>query len=150
MNRTLSSQNLDGFNYEETKRNINNYFVDMEKLQWELAKLNAQNELTADFDYSLEYQRKSYIPVGKDTFNLSEIENKEEKLKKKIAGYKWAKSILSEQEQKYLLEYFINHKYENEIIGLMGFGSTDSREYRRLKRSAIYKFADVLNLVVNK
>jgi len=59
-----------------------------------------------------------------------------------------AKSILSEQEQLYITEYFINGKYEDEVVELLGFSRSDSRAYRSLKRKAIYKFAYVLNLVV--
>lgn len=59
-----------------------------------------------------------------------------------------AKSILSEQEKIYIDECFVNHKYEDEIVALLGFGSSDSNEFRKLKRSAIYKFADFFDLLV--
>ena len=33
-NRTMSIQNLEKFNYEETKRNVSNYFKGLEDLEW--------------------------------------------------------------------------------------------------------------------
>ena len=50
----------------------------------------------------------------------------------------------------YIMEYFINRKYEDELVDLLGFNNSDSIEFKKLKRSAIYKFADFLNLVVKK
>lgn len=148
--RTLSNQNLENFNSEKTKKKVNGYFTYLERLEWEWAKLNAQKGLTANYDFETEYRKQPYIQIGKDTFNLSAKEYKEEQLKEYISNYYWAKSILSEMEQVYLVEYFINGKYENEIVDLLGFQNTDSHEFRRLKRSAVYKFADILNLVVDK
>jgi len=83
-------------------------------------------------------------------FSLSAKENKEEQLKKYISSYYWAKSILSDREQLYIRECFVNRKYEGELVDLLGFYSSDSNEFRKLKRSAIYKFADFLCLVVEK
>ena len=57
---------------------------------------------------------------------------------------------MSEEEQLYIDECFINRKYEDEIVNLLDFDSTDSNEFRTLKKSAIYKFADFLGLVVEK
>ena len=148
-NRTLSSQNLD-FDFEETTRNISNYFGNLEKLKWELARINAEKGLTANYDFSEEYKKQPYMPFGKDAFHLSAREFKEEELKQYISGYYWAKSILSEEERIYIAEYFINGKYETELIDLLGFDTIDSREYRQLKRSAVYKFADFLNLIVER
>lgn len=147
--RTLSAQNLD-YNLEETKRNVNNYFLDLEKMEWELAKLRAQNGLTTNYDFETEYVNMPYIPIEKDNFNLAKIEIKEDELKQLISSYYWAKTILSEQEQYYIKEYFINRKYEDELVDLLGFNNSDSIEFKKLKRSAIYKFADFLNLVVYK
>jgi len=149
-NRTLSSQNLKQFNFEETKRNVNNYFINLENLEWEWAKLNAQKGLTANYDFSSEFERQPYIKVGKDIFGLSAKECTEEELRKYLANYYWAKSILSDEEQQYLAEYFVNRKYEDEIIDLLGFNNSDSNEFKKLKRSAIFKFADVLSLLVEK
>ena len=148
-NRTLSMKNLD-FDFEKTKRNVSNYFTNLEKLEWELAKLNAQKGLTANYDFSVEYKKQPYIHIGKDVFNLSAKDFKEEELKKYISGYYWAKSILSDEEQIYIAEYFINGKYEDELVDLLGFDTIDSREYRQIKRSAVYKFADFLNLIVER
>ena len=150
LTRTLSSQNLEGFNFEETKRNVNSYFMGLENLQWEWAKLNAQKGLTANYDFSIEYSKQPYMKIGRDIFNLSARELTEEELKNYISNYYWAKSVLSETEQLYLKEYFINRKYEDEIVDLLGFNNSDSNEFKRLKRSAIYKFADFLSLLVEK
>jgi hypothetical protein len=139
--------NVEGFNFEATKRNVSNYFKVLEKLEWELAKLNAQNGQVANYDFIAEYQKQPYIPIDKDMFNLSVKEQKQEQIKKYIASYYWAKSVLSENEQLYIHEYFVNQKYEDEIVDLLGFVSSDSNEFRKLKRSAIYKFADFFNLL---
>lgn len=146
--RVLSFQNLECFNFEATKKKVIQYFKDLEKLEWEWAKLNAQKGLTQGYDFEAQYMRQPYIPIGKDAFSLSAKEDKEEALKKYISGYYWARSVLSEREQLYIHEYFINQKYEDELVDMLGFDSSDSNEFRKLKRSAIYKFADFLNLVV--
>ena len=150
LNRTLSSQNLKQFNFEKTKKNVNDYFVNMENLKWEWAKLNAQKGLTANYDFSVEYRRLPYISIGKDILNLSAKECTEEELKVYIANLHWATSILSDVEQLYIMEYFVNRKYEDEIVDLLGFNNSDSNEFKKLKRSAIYKFADFLSLLVEK
>jgi len=149
-NKTLSIKNLDNFNFEETKRNVNNYFTNLENLEWQWAKLNAQKGLTANYDFPVEYKKQPYIPVEKDMFSLSAKEFKEEELKVYISNFYWAKSILSDLEQLYIMECFIERKYEDEIVELLGFNSSDSNEFKRLKRSTIYKFADFLNLIVEK
>jgi len=148
--RTLSSENLMQFNFEETKKKVNSYFVNLENLEWEYAKLNAQKGLTANYDFSVEYSKQPFMKLGADMFNLSARELTEEELKRYISGFYWAKSILSDTEQLYLMEYFINRKYEDEIVDLLGFGNSDSREFKKLKKSAIYKFADFLSLLVEK
>ena len=141
------TQDLDNYDFVGTKKNINNYFETIEKLQWEQAKLNLQKGLTVNYDFSLENKNYPYIQIGKDVFNLSAIEEKGEELKKLLSGFQWAKSILSEQEQLYITEYFINGKYEDEVVGLLGLNSIDDRRFRKIKKSAIYKFAYVLNLL---
>ena len=150
LNRTLSSGNLEKFNFEETKKNVNSYFMNLENLEWEWAKLNAQKGLTANYDFSVEFSKQPYMKLGADMFNLSAKELTEEDLKIYIANYYWAKSILTDEEQLYIMEHFINRKYEDEIVDLLGFNNSDSNEFKRLKRSAIYKFADFLNLLVEK
>jgi len=149
-NRTLSSRNLEGFNFEATKKNVNDYFTNLEALQWEWTKLNGQKGLTANYDFMTEYTKQPFIGVGKDIFNLSAKELTEDKLKEYISNYYWARSILSDAEQLYIMECFVNDKYEDEIVELLGFTSSDSNEFKRLKRSAIYKFADFLSLLVDK
>ena len=147
-NRTLSSQNLEGFNFEETKRNVSNYFTSLETLEWEWAKLNAQKGLSANYDFETEYSSQPYSSIGKDIFNISAKELKEDEIKEYISNYYWAKSVLSDEEQLYIAEYFINRKYEDEIIDLLGFNSSDSNDFKKLKRSAIFKFADFLRILV--
>jgi len=149
-NKTMSIQNLDGFNFEETKRNVNSYFLNLEKLEWEWKKLNAQKGLVANYDFEAEYIKQPYISIGKDILNLSAKELKEDELREHISNFYWAKSILSDVEQLYIMEYFINRKYEDEIVDLLGFNNSDSNEFKKLKRSAIYKFADFLCLIVEK
>jgi len=150
LNRTLSIQNLDNFNFEETKRNVSNFFLGLENLEWEWAKLNAQKGLTANYDFSVEYRGHPYMKLGADIFNLSARELTEEEIKKYISNFYWAKSVLSDVEQLYLMEYFIHRKYEDEIVDLLGFNNSDSNEFKKLKKSAIYKFADFLSLLVEK
>ena len=150
MSRSMSSQNLDGFNFEETKRNVNSYFMDLENLEWQWTKLNAQKGLTANYDFEANYRKQPFMKIGTDMFNVSAKELTEEELKKQISSFYWAKSILSDTEQLYLMEYFINRKYEDEIVDLLGFSNSDSNEFKKLKKSAIYKFADFLSLLVEK
>ena len=147
MKMTLT-ENLDSFDLKETKRKVNDYFSDLEKLKWEQARLNVQRGLTAKYDISNEDKNQPYVVMGKDEFNLSAKAEKSEELEKHLAGYYWARSILSHQEQLFITEYFVNGKYEDEVVGLLGYTGYTSRPYINLKRRAIYKFAYVLNLVV--
>ncbi|MDR1463764.1 MAG: hypothetical protein LBJ11_00495 [Oscillospiraceae bacterium] len=146
-NKLLSVQNMN-FNFEETKKKVNDFFVQLEKMAWELAKINAQKGLTVNYDFAADYQKQPFIPIGKDEFGLKTKENKEAQLKKYLSNYYWAQSILSEKEQIYIAECFINRKFEDEIVDLVDCISSASNEFRKLKRSAIYKFADFLGLVV--
>jgi len=140
--------NLESFNLRETKKRVNDYFSDLDRLEWEQARLDIQRGLTAKYDVATEDKNQGYIATGKDEFNLSAKEEKRKELANHLAGYEWAKSILSEQEQLYITEYFINGKYEDEVVSLLGYKGSDSMGFRNLKRKAIYKFAYVLNLVV--
>ena len=149
-NKILSTEILEDFDFEESKNNVKRYFMYLEHLTWELTKLNTHKGLIANYDFTIEYKKQPYMPIGKDVFNLSAKEIKEDELKKYISSYYWAMSILSDKEQIYIEECFINGKYEEEIVDLLGFGSIDSKEFKRLKRSAVYKFSDILDLVVNK
>ena len=142
------TENLDNFNLRETKKKVSGYFSDLEKLEWEQARLEIQKGLTAKHDAANESKKQPYAVTGKDEFNLSAKEEKRQELANHLAGYRWAKNILSEQEQRYITEYFINGKYEDEVVGLLGYKGSDSMAFRNLKRKAIYKFAYVLNLVV--
>ena len=142
------TENLDSFNFKETKRKVNDYFKDLDRLEWEQTRLDIQRGLTARHDVSNENQKQPYIATGTDEFNLSAKEEKRKELANHLAGYQWAKSILSEREQQYITEYFINGKYEDEVVGLLGYRGSDSMGFRNLKRKAIYKFAYVLDLVV--
>jgi len=146
--RMALAENLDSFNYKKTKKNVNNYFEDLEKLEWEQARLNAQKGLIAKYEVAAENEKQQYIPIGKDEFNLAAKAEKTEEIQKHLAGYHWAKSILTEQEQLYITEYFINGKYEDEVVAILGFHDIHSKAYKKLKRRAIYKFAYVLNLIV--
>ena len=147
--KLLSVGNL-RFNFEKTKKNVNHYFEELENLEWELKKIDIQKGLTANYDFSDEHQKQQFSNTRKDEFNLSIKEKKEGQLKKHISDYRDAISVLSDKEQVYITEYFINRKYGNELADLLELGTTDSREFRRLRRSAVYKFADVLNLVAEK
>ena len=142
------TQKIDSFDLGETKKNVTNYFEKLEELQWEQAKLKVQKGLTANYEISPENNVQSYVSIRKDAFNLSAIETKDEEIAKNLSDFNWAKSILTEQEQLYITEYFVNGKYEDEVVGLLGFSNSDSRAFRKLKRRAIYKFAYVLNLLV--
>ena len=150
LNRTLSSGNLEKFNFEETKKNVNSYFMNLENLEWEWAKLNAQKGLTANYDFSVEFSKQPYMKLGADMFNLSAIDYKEEQLKEYISSYFWAKNNLSDKEQLYIMECFINRKNDDEMVEMLEMNSSDSNEYRQIKRSALYKFADFLNLLAKK
>jgi len=146
-NKLLSAQNM-SFNFEATKKKVNDYFLKLEKLAWEYAKINGQKGLTTNYDFTASYKKQAFTPIGKDEFALKTKENKEEQLKKYMSNFYWAQSVLSDKEQIYIAECFINRKYEEEIVGLIGCTSSDSNEFRKLKKSAVYKFADFLGLVV--
>lgn len=150
VNRTLVSIDKNGFNFDETKKNVWSFFNNVESLEWEWAKLNARKGLKASYDFAEGYQAKSYNQMNKDIFNLSARELTEDQLRDCIFNYYWARSILSEEEQLYIMEYFVGRKYENEIVDMLGFSNSDSNEFKKLKRSAVYKFADYLNLLVLK
>jgi len=147
---TLPTKILESFNLEETKKNIVEYFKYLKKLEWEWAKLSTQKGLKANYDFSVEYQRQPYSSIGKDEFTLLAKDYKEEQLKKHLSSYYWAKSILSDKEQLYIGGYFVNHKYDDELVDLLGFNNIYSRGFIKLKKNAIYKFADFLNLLVEK
>ena len=104
--------------------------------------------MIAKYDVTNESKKQPCVTTGQDEFNLVAKAEKEENLQKYLSGYHWAKSVLSQEEQLYIIEYFVHGKYEDEVIGLLGFAGSDSRAFRDLKRKAIYKFAYVLNLVV--
>jgi len=142
------TENLDSFNLRETKKRVNDYFSDLDRLEWEQARLDIQRGLTAKYEAIDENQGQGYVTTGADEFNLSAKEEKRKELANHLVGYQWAKDILSGQEQRYITEYFINGKYEDEVVGLLGYKGSDSMGFRNLKRKAIYKFAYVLNLVV--
>ena len=147
----LSIQNLEDFDFEGTIKNLNKYFRRLERIKWEFAKLNAGKGLTANYNFALHYKNHNpYISFGKDEFGFLIKESKEEELKRYISSYYWAKSILADKEKIYINERFINNKHENELLDLLGFYSIDSRDFRRFKKIAIYKFADFLNLVIRK
>ena len=78
VDKTLSNQILKEFNFEETKKNLRSYFEELEKLEWEWAKLGAQKRLTANYDFASAYKNEPYSPMGKDIFNLSIKEFKED------------------------------------------------------------------------
>jgi len=147
IDKTLSLQNLD-YNFEETKKNIISYLINLERLNWEWKKLNTQKGLTINYNFETYSDKQPYTPIGKDIFNMSSKTNKEEQLKKYLSSYYWAYSILTETEKTYIKESFINHKYQDEVAELLRFNNRDDHEFRKLKRSAVYKFADFLNLVV--
>jgi len=142
------TENLDSFSLRNTKKRVKGYFKDLDRLEWEQARLDIQKGLTAKHNVANESKKQSYVATGADEFNLSAKEEKRKELANHLAGYQWAKDILSEQEQLYITEYFINGKYEDEVVGLLGYSGSDSMGFRNLKRKAIYKFAYVLNLVV--
>jgi len=142
------TENIDSFNLKETKRKVSGYFMDLEKLQWEQARLNVQKGLIAKLDIANGNEKQPYVVTDQDEFNLLAKAEKDTEIQKHLAGYYWAKSILSEQEQLYITEYFVNGKYEDEGVDLLGFNGSDDRAFTSLKRKAIYKFAYVLNLVV--
>jgi len=142
------TENLDTFNFKETKEKVKNYFMDLEKIQWEQARLNAERGIIAKYEFAPEDKNQAYVGTGKDEFRLSAKAEKDGELQKHLSGYHWAKSILTKQEQLYIIEYFVNGKYEDEVVGLLGLRNSDSRAFRKIKHRAIYKFAYVLNLVV--
>ena len=151
LRKTLSIQNLEKFDFKRTKRNIKDYFIHMENLECEWAKLNAQKGLITNYDkFKDEYRKHPYTTFDKDIFNLSAKELTLEELKKYISNYYWAVSILSDIEQLYIIECFINDKCDDELVDLLGFNNCKSRGFRKLKRSAVYKFADFLSILVEK
>ena len=148
--KILSMQNLCDFNYEETKKEVKKYFRKIEKLEWKLARINIQKGLIAKYDLTVEYQKHPFKPISKDDFNLSVKENIEEQYIRYMSNYYWAQSVLSEKEQIYIEQCFISCKCEEEIIGVLGFKYVDDYDFKKLKKSAVYKFADFFDLVVEK
>jgi len=148
MMRIEMNKNIPGFDFEQTKDKINDYFDDLEKLEWEQARLNVENGLIANYEVTPEDKDQPYISLRKDEFKLLARASKDKEVQKHLSGYYWAKSILSEQEQLYITEYFINGKYEDEVVDLLGLNDSNSKAFKKLKRRAIYKFAYALNLVV--
>ena len=148
--RILSAKYLERFDFEETKKNVIEYFLVFEDLKWTWTKLNIQRGLVVNFEDVEEYQRQSYIPIGKDMFNIAAKELKEEELIKYIASYFMAIQVLTNEEQLYIDLCFRKGKYEVEITEMLGIDSSDSRIFRTLKRSALYKFADYLGIAVEK
>jgi len=146
--RMSLTETIDSFNIKETKERISSYFSDLDRLELEQARINIQRGLIARYEASDEDKTQAYVSTGVDEFNLSAKENKNKEIEKHLSGYYWAKSILSAQEQLYIIEYFKNGKYEDEVVGLLGYNGIDDRGFRKLKRTAIYKFAYVLDLVV--
>ena len=108
--RMSMTQNLDSFDLRETKKNINNYFSKIEMLEWERARLNAEKGIIAKYDVLFKNKKQPYISVDKDDFNIVAKENKDAEIKKHLSGFNWARSILSKQEQLYIIEYFVNGK----------------------------------------
>ena len=96
-NKVLAVENC--FDYEETKKKVSSYFLDLERLQWEWAKFNLQKGLTVNYDFAVEYKKQPYMPITEDVFALCAKESKEEQLKIHLSSYYWAKSILTDQEQ---------------------------------------------------
>jgi len=141
-------ESIDSFNLKETKKRVDNYFSDLDRLECEHARLSIQKGLIAQYEATEEEKSGAYITIGQDEFNLAAKAEKDEELKKHLSGYYWAKSILSKQEQRYIEEYFKNGKYQDEVVGLLGYNGSDDRGFRKLKRQAIYKFAYVLDIVV--
>lgn len=148
--KILLLQDLDNFDYEKTKDNVQGYFAYLQKLEWQLDVLKAQKELVSNYDFSVEDESQPYCLIGKDAFNLGAIEQTEKQIKKRLLSYDLAKSTLSGTEQLYIEERFINRKREKEIVDLLGISNSDSNEFRMLKRCAIYRFAYFFNLIVEK
>ena len=148
-NKPLSMKNLEDFDFYETKNNIKGYFKELENLEWELIKLNGQKTLTRNYGLK-DFDKKQYISKGQDEFNLVAKERIKEQLKKYLSDFQIAKNLLSDIEQLYIVEVYVNRKRECEFIDTLGFSYRDNHEYRRVKKSAIYKLADVLGLVVEK
>ena len=142
----LSNEDLEDFDFEQTKENVIIYFKEIKNLEWDIAKLKEIKVLTTNYDFTSEHM--PYISIGKDQFDLSAIEDKEKLLEIYKSCYCCAKSLLSDVERIYIEERFVNRKKECELIDLVGCNSVDSNEFRQLKRSAVYKFADFFGLVV--
>jgi hypothetical protein len=148
--RTLSNKELKKFDFEGTKSSVRKYFENLENIEWELAKINIQKGMTANYDLAVEYKNNPYIRIGKDEFCLSAKEYKEDELKNYLFSYYWGKSFLTDKEQIYIHEHFVNHRYEYEISEMIGCAYPDDYEFRKIKKSAVYKFANFLNLIEGK
>lgn len=144
--RLLPNEILKEFDFEKTKNNVFNYFVEIQQLEWDIYSLYGQMNLTACYDFSAE--RTPYMLIGKDEFDLSLKGDKEQELEMYMTGYCCAKSRLIDIEQIYIDERFVNRKNEGELVGLVGCSSSDGNDFRKIKKSAIYKFADCLGLLV--
>jgi ArpU family phage transcriptional regulator len=149
-NKMLSMQNLEKLNFDKTKKNVKAYFDKLEIILWEWNKLKMQTKLTTNYDFTVEYSKQPYIPIGKDEFNIVAKDQKETDLKNYISSYYWAINTLSDKEQDYINKYFIENKYEDEIVDILGLDYADSYEFKKLKKSAVFKFADFLGLAIEK
>ena len=145
--KLLFIENLNDFDFIKTKKNIQMFFKNLQKLEWKWKTFNFQKGLISNYDFDAKYKRIPYSPIGKDIFNLSIKEFKEEEFKKYMSNYHWAINGLNENEQSYIIECFFYRKNQDEIADLLGFTGKDCHNYRNLRKSAIYKFADLLNLV---
>lgn len=148
--RTLSIQNLRDFNFDETKKNVWKYFLGLERLQIQWAKLNAQKGMTANYNFEVEFKKQPYSPIGKDDFSLIAKEFVEDEINNYISMYFWACEVLTEEEKLYVDACFLQRKHEGEIINLLGYRSIDDNDFRVLKKSAVFKFAEFMNLVIYK
>ena len=137
--------NLD-YNFAGTKKKVTAYFERLVETEWELEKLKNQKGLAANYDFTQE-QKQARGQAHRDNFSLSAREAKEEELTGYISDYQLAKSVLSEEEQIYISESFLGYKSAEEIAQRLQVGGSDSRAFRKLRESAVYKFADFFNLV---
>ena len=59
------TETIDSFNLKETKDKVSNYFTDLQKLEWEHARLNVQRGLIAKYEATEEDKNQPYVVLIK-------------------------------------------------------------------------------------
>ena len=150
--KLLRAEIIKEYDYPKTKEKVDEYFKKLETVIWYHAKINCHKGLGARYDLSKVYQQIPYSSFRSDEFNLSAKEYSEEQLKRFISSYFCAKKGLNKEEQIFIEQHYVNFKYDEEIAPMLNIATVNGDSYalRRIKRSAVIKFAEFLEIAVLK